>query len=162
MANKTERLIYFYDLLVKATSSGLANPKPLSVRDAFMLLDKLDANARKLSRANSKRSYAITDWELQDNRVFFILNLSDKTVADPFFSDLPANARRKVEKKESEGHEFSAHVVVKFPRNPVDPAVMLVEKSAGITVPRLNAVLRQLMRRVRLLDRKAFYQKDPN
>lgn len=154
----TERNIYFYDLLPKAGSPTLENPKPLSLEKMLELLGGLTDAQRKQSRSNSQRTYAVSDWKSHGNRVAFLFRMSDRSIADPFFSDLDADARRKAQKILREGHDFSSHILIELPANPVDPAVMLMERTPGITLPRVMVVLKLLLRKARPSAKNLFLQ----
>jgi hypothetical protein len=154
----TERHIYFYDLVTKAGSATLENPKAISVQKILELVGGLSAADRKLSRANSKRTYEITDWKSEGDRIAFLFRMSDTSIADPYFSDLRKGARRKAAKNGGEGHDFSSHIVVKIPADPIDPAVMLIERTTGITIPRVMTVLRILLRKARKKHPEIFHQ----
>ncbi|TPG26544.1 hypothetical protein EAH83_01875 [Variovorax ginsengisoli] len=104
------------------------------------------------------RTYEISDWKEEGNLVAFLFRMTDRSVADPYFSDIEKDERRKAAKVEREGQESSSHVVIQLPENPVDPAIMLIERTSGITIPRVLMVLKLLLKKAKIKEPELFKQ----
>jgi hypothetical protein len=155
---KTERTVSYYDLKMVATSVGHPQPTPLTAKNACVLIGNLSAQERQLDRKGSKQIFGISDCRISELEATFLFYRSDKDLADPIFRNHQSRTRREINKDDDEGHDFSAHVVIRFADDPIVPAKLYLENSQGLGASRIAVILRQLLRRTRKTNVHLFHQ----
>lgn len=158
----TERLVLYYDLSMNASSRTFDAPQPISVKRAFELMDMVPLAMRAKRRARGTQTLYVTKWEAGTKYIKILINKSDKNIADPIFTIPSKRARRTAAKQPDEGQDFSAHVVVKFPQNAEDPALMLVEQCSGLNATTIAILLRSILRQAKSYSPDDFVQRHPD
>lgn len=143
---KSERLVFYYDLSISASSRTFAVPKTISVRKAFELMQLVPLEQRIKEISKGKEFLYISDWNWKDDIISILVNKSDKDMSDPVFSNPIKNERRTAQKQEDEGQDFSVHLVIQLPKNDIEPALMLIEYCTGLGVFTIHKLLNQLMK----------------
>jgi hypothetical protein len=159
---KDERVIYFYDFLVKSSARNFPSPATISARNFFKLIELIPINKRTRSILHGREYYYVSDWKSSGEYLTVLINKSDKGISDPVFSNPELRNRRTVAKGGDEGQDFSVHVVIKFPKNDLDPALVLVEKCAGLGVYQISKLFDGLIREVKKIYPDKFKVKHPD
>lgn len=159
---KDERIIQFYDFVVKSTAKNLSKVPTISAKKFFKLIDTIPINQRIKSVRHGREFYYISDWKWSGDILTVLVNKSDKGMSDPVFSDPETGHRRTAKKNGKEGQDFSAHLVIKFPKNDLDPALVLVEKCIGLGTYHIARLFDQIIRDVKKINPKEFKIKHPD
>lgn len=159
---KTERLVFFYDLSIDAESRTFEAPKPISVREAFKLIERVPVEERIKSISNGHEQLYISDLELADDTISILINKSDKRIPPPIFSDPTRNTRRIVEVQEHEGQDFSAHVIIRLPQDDLYPAIALLEHCIGLGTPIVIKLLNEVLKKAKSHSPQSFEQIHPD
>lgn len=160
--NKKERMVFFYDMDISASSRTFEAPKPISVRKAFELMGlvPLEQKIKKMDKA----TLYISNWELdQANDIIKILiNKSDQDTADPIYSDLNTKQRRVISKEKDEGQDFSVHIIVKLSKEEKSPATVLVEYCSGLGFSNITKLLNTILKKSKDYSPNDFTQNHPD
>lgn len=159
---KHERVIYHYDLKMVASSRTFSQPAVLEIRRAFKLLELVPEHLRATKRARGAETFYISDVQVTDTYAKLLLNKSDKNMPDPVFSVPSKRSRRTAAKQIEEGQDFACHVVVKLPPTRELIALMLVEKTTGLSTPMVVMLLNRVLRMARNYSPKDFIQMHPD
>lgn len=159
---KTERIVFYYDFSISASSRTFEAPKTISVRKAFELMQlvPLDQMVKELSKG--KELLYVADWDWTDDTISILINKSDKGMSDPVFTIPKEKKRRTAEKKEEEGQDFSIHVVIKLPQNDLGTALVIVEYCAGLGVLNIRKLLNSLLKDAKKISPEEFTQFHPD
>lgn len=159
---KTERIVFYYDLSISASSRTFEAPKTISVRKAFELIQlvPLDQMVKELSKG--KELLYVADWDWTDDTISILINKSDKGMSDPVFTIPKEKKRRTAEKKEEEGQDFSIHVVIKLSQNDLGTAIVIVEYCAGLGVLNIRKLLNSLLKDAKKISPEEFAQFHPD
>lgn len=159
---KTERLVFFYDLYVVATSRTFDAPRTISVRQAFDLMELVPIPKRQKSSAKATELLYVADWARVGNVINILVNKSDKAISDPVFTVPQEGKRRTAEKEDEEGQDFSVHIVVKLPLSDLDPALVIVEHCTGLGVPFIQRLLNEILRNAKNISPELYEQNHPD
>jgi hypothetical protein len=107
---KTERLVFYYDLSIRAESRTFEAPKPISVRKAFQLMELVPIENRLKETSKGREQLYVSDWKWEGDIISILVNKSDKGISDPVFTIPQKKQRRTAEKQEEEGQDFSVHI----------------------------------------------------
>ncbi|MCP1617058.1 hypothetical protein FBY21_1659 [Pseudomonas sp. SLBN-26] len=116
------RTATFYDLKITARGVSQASENeanfetdPLSLREMYALIDQLFKGGDpilKKGRSEKSARYYISDLELRNDRLIFLINRCDPNAPDAVSSD-PENKSRVVHTKPpGHGGDYSAHVII--------------------------------------------------
>lgn len=161
---KKERIVYFYDLLIKAHSKTFEAPKPISIEKALNLIF-FDTNAeRSMERQHGRKIIYIPDynWSKDKQSISILLNMSDQDISDPTFSVPKKKMVREIKKNENEGQDFSAHVVIKLPNDESLPALLLLEYSSGLGSKIIESLFSKLISKAKENNPNIFQQNHPD
>jgi len=142
---KTERLVYYYDLSIRAESRTFKVPKPISVKKAFQLMELVPMEKRLKEASKGREQFYISDWKWEGDIISILVNKSDKGISDPVFTIPQKKQRRTAEKHEEEGQDFSVHIVVQLPQDDQQAALVLIENCAGLGVYAVQRLLNQIL-----------------
>lgn len=143
---KKERLVYYYDLSISVKSRDFDAPKPISVKEAFKLIQEVRAEKRTKELSKGNEFIYVSDLEWSDDDIISILiNKSDKGMSDPVFTVPKEEKRRTIEKKEKEGQDFSVHIIIKLPNNDIDSALVIIEYCPGLSISTIKRLLNQIL-----------------
>lgn len=142
---KTERLVFFYDLAIVAESRTFKAPKPISVRKAFELMELVPQEQRIKDMSKGREQFYVSDWKWDDEIISILVNKSDKGMSDPVFTIPKEKKRRRAEKQEREGQDFSVHIVVQLPQSDLDPALVLIEHCTGLGMFVVQRLFNQIL-----------------
>jgi hypothetical protein len=161
---KKERMVYFYDVVIVPSSQTCATPSPISVQTALGLIEKLPKEQREHAYSRGQQHFYIEDWRNAKNSsgVALLINKSDKEIADPVFTEPAKKKRRTVKKIDQEGQDFSVHILFKFPKDPVMPALALVESCNGLGIVVLQRFLSKLIDTAKDLTPALYVQNHPD
>ena len=159
---KRERLVFYYDLSISASSRSFSAPKPISVKKAFELMELLPIDKRVKVLSNGHEMLYISDWECTGSTISILINKSDKQMSDPVFTIPQENKRRTAEKLEDEGQDFSVHMVMQLPLNDLNPAIVIVEQCVGLGVATIKRLLNQLLIDAKKISPDDFTQVHPD
>lgn len=157
---KTERLVFYYDLSIRAESRTFEAPKPISVRKAFQLMELVPMEKRLKEVSKGREQFYVSDWKWEGDIISILLNKSDKGISDPVFTIPPKKQRRTAEKHEEEGQDFSVHIVVQLPQDNQQAALVLIENCAGLGVFAVQRLLNQILhdaKQLKPLDYEQFH-----
>lgn len=159
---KTERLVFYYDLSIKAESKTFKAPKPISVRKAFELMAYVPQEQRIKQMSRGREELYISDWKQDGDIISILVNKSDKGISDPVFTIPKEKKRRTAEKQEQEGQDFSVHVLVQLPQDDLQPALVLVEYCIGLGIFVVQKLLNQILHDAKSLVPQDFEQIHPD
>lgn len=142
---KTERLVYYYDLSISASSRTFEAPKPISVRKSFELMELVPKEERFKSMAKGRELLYVSDWDWTGNLISILVNKSDKGMSDPVFTIPQARQRRTAAKQEDEGQDFSVHILIQLPDDELESALVIVEYCSGLGVFVVQKLLNQIL-----------------
>jgi hypothetical protein len=161
---KTERLVFYYDLSIAATSRTFDAPKTISVRDAFSLMQLVPKEQRLKEHSKGKELLYVADWDWPDggNVISILVNKSDKSISDPVFTVPRELKRRTAEKVEEEGQDFSIHMVVCLPENELDCALVILEHCSGLGAFFVEKLFNEILKDARKISPEKFEQNHPD
>lgn len=159
---KTERLVFFYDLSISASSRTFDAPKPISVRKAFELMQLVPEDQRNRELSKGREFLYVSDWDWTDSTISILINKSDKGISDPVFTIPKEKKRRTAEKQEEEGQDFSVHMIVQLPDNDLDPALVIIEYCAGLGAFVVQRLLNHILNDAKKLSPNDFEQLHPD
>jgi hypothetical protein len=159
---KTERLVFYYDLSISASSRGFEAPKPISVKKAFELMQLVPLNQRVKELSRGNEHLYVADWEWTGDIISILINKSDKGISDPVFTVPKENKRRTAEKQEEEGQDFSVHMVIQLPENDLKSALIIVEHCAGLGASTVKKLLNNLLIDAKKISPDDFEQIHPD
>lgn len=142
---KTERLVFYYDLSIRAESRTFEAPKPISVKKAFQLMELMPMENRLKEASKGREQFYVSDWKWEDDLISILINKSDKGMSDPVFTIPKEKKRRTAEKQEKEGQDFSVHVMVQLAQDDQQAALVLIENCAGLGVYAVQRLLNQIL-----------------
>jgi hypothetical protein len=162
---KDERYIYFYDLIIEASSRKFGSPIPITVARALELIEQVPIEHRRRSISSNKAELYVSDWhrDTKTNTISILINRCDRQIPDPTFSDPETKSRRIVRKIDNEGQDFSAHLVIKL--NTIDSnasATLLIEHCSGLNVTVVKRLLDKTLALAKTYSPEDFKQKHPN
>ncbi len=169
MLHSKERMVLFFDLRLEAWGGSPRYPihglDPLPLRTLMKLIEALHLaeGFSKPSAANTATTY-LADMHLARKYVVLLINFSDSLAADPAFSNPRTRQRREVLKREGEGNDYSAHVLIyldPLPDKP-DTYLMLLEQAPGLSSVRVVNFLKYLIRRCSSKDDTPFLVPHPD
>lgn len=153
MQKHDERIVLFMDVKL---STGARRVRGLPVISAGELAKKIiSLNSKgKVIRKNKSctESYYLADAKMTRNqdRLFLLINKSDRRTSDPAFSDPDASTRRVVNKNAGEGQDYSTHIVWSLSPQPHDPDtyLFLMEVSPGMPSPQIAVFLNFMLKEI--------------
>ncbi len=157
---KTERLVSYYDLSIRAESRTFEAPKPISVRKAFQLMELVPIEKCLKDESKGREQFYISDWKWEGDVISILVNKSDKGISDPVFTIPQKKQRRTAEKQEEEGQDFSVHIVVQLPQDDQQAALVLIENCVGLGVYAVQRLLNQILhdaKQLKPLDYEQFH-----
>ncbi len=159
---KTERLVFYYDLSIRAESRTFEAPKPISVRKAFQLMELVPMEKRFKDESKGREQFYISDWKWEGDLISILVNKSDKGISDPVFTIPQKKQRRTAEKREEEGQDFSVHIVVQLPQDDQQVALILIEYCAGLGVVVVQRLLNQILHEAKQYEPQYYAQPHPD
>jgi len=159
---KTERLVFYYDLSISASSRTFEAPKPVAVRKAFELMQLVPLDQRLKELSKGRELLYVSDWDWTDDVISVLVNKSDKGMSDPVFTVPKEKKRRTAEKNEEEGQDFSVHFVIRLPDNDLDSALVIIEYCAGLGAFTVQKLLNQILTDAKKLVPNEFEQLHPD
>lgn len=159
---KTERLVFYYDLSISANSRTFEAPKPISVREAFKLMQLVPQDQMLKEMSKGKEFLYVSDWNWTGDIISILINKSDKGMSDPVFTVPKLKKRRTAKKEEEEGQDFSVHLVIQLPQNDFEPTLVLIEHCTGLGVSTIKKLLNQLLVDAKKLSPNNFEQLHPD
>lgn len=159
---KTERLVFYYDLSISASSRTFEAPKPVTVRKVFELIQLVPLDQRLKELSKGRELLYVSDWDWTDDVISVLVNKSDKGMSDPVFTVPKEKKRRTAEKHEEEGQDFSVHLVIRLPDNDLDPALVIIEYCAGLSAFTVQKLLNQILIDAKKLVPDEFEQLHPD
>lgn len=155
--SKKERLIYFYDLKITASSRGFKYAKTITAYDAMQLISTIPASEMHCNLNDLCHIY-VSKFEWVDGDILTILiNRSDQNVPNPIFSKFSTQSRREIKKDRHEGQDYSAHIVIKFSTDRSEPALVLIEKNYGLSVSVIKKLFDTLLKNAESITPKAVF-----
>jgi hypothetical protein len=159
---KKERLVFYYDLSISASSRVFPAPKSISVKKAFELMQLVPLDQRLKELSKGHELLYVSDWEWTDSIISILINKSDKGMSDPVFTVPKENKRRTAEKEEEEGQDFSVHMVIQLPEDDLSPALIIIEYCAGLGVSTIKKLLNQMLIEAKKISPDDFEQVHPD
>lgn len=159
---KTERLVYYYDLSIRAESRTFKAPKPISVKKAFQLMELVPMEKCLKEASKGREQFYISEWKWEGDVISILVNKSDKGISDPIFTIPQKKQRRTAEKQEEEGQDFSVHIVVQLPQDDQQAALVLIENCVGLGVYAVQRLLNQILHDAKQLKPLAYEQFHPD
>lgn len=159
---KKERLVYYYDLSISAKSRTFETPKPISVKKAFELMQLVPLDQRFKELSKGHEFLYVSDWEWTNDIISILINKSDKGMSDPVFTVPKERKRRTAEKLEEEGQDFSIHMLIQLPKNDLNPAIVITECCAGLSMSTVKKLLNQLLIEAKKISSDYFVQVHPD
>ncbi|MGY6278180.1 hypothetical protein, partial [Methylomonas sp. MgM2] len=159
---KTERLVFYYDLTIKAESRTFNAPKSISVKKAFQLMQLVPIEKRIKEISKGREQLYVSDWKWDGEIISILVNKSDKGLSDPVFTIPKEKKRRTAEKQEHEGQDFSIHIVIKLPQDDLQPALVLIEYCMGLGVSTIQKLLNQILQDAKNIAPQDFEQLHPD
>lgn len=159
---KTERLVFYYDLSIRAESRTFEAPKPISVRKAFQLIELVPMEKRLKEASKGREQFYVSDWKWEGDIISILVNKSDKGISDPVFTIPQKKQRRTAEKQEEEGQDFSVHIVVQLPQDDQQAALILIEYCTGLGVFVVQGLLNQILHDAKGLTPQDYEQFHPD
>lgn len=169
MQRHSERLVLHYDLKLAAYGRcKFARERydltPLTLRQIAAMIDTLHRARALPARKGKHETLYLADFSLDPAGRFatFLLNCSDRKVADPVFSDPDARTRRQIARDESEGGDFSAHFVVALDAHLPDRYRLVLELAPGLPGPKVQRYIRSLLAACFAANKNAFLTDTPS
>jgi hypothetical protein len=159
---KNERIVQYYDVSISARSRTFDAPEAISVKRALDILDSIPMEQRATRRGRGTQTFYISAWRKEGRSVLILINKSDQGIADPVFTIPIRGSRRTAAKRQEEGQDFSAHVLIKPNPDPLQPALMLVEQCPGLSGMTIGNLLSTFMRTAARLTPENFVQIHPD
>ena len=159
---KAERLVFYYDLSIRADSRTFSAPKPISVKKAFQLMELVPVEQRLKEMSKGREKLYISDWDWKGDIITILVNKSDKSMSDPVFTIPEEKSRRTARKTEKEGQDFSVHIVIQLPKDELEPALVLVENCAGLGVTIVQKLFNEVLKDAKSLSTGDFEQIHPD
>lgn len=150
MLKTDERHIYFLDAKIISYAKDIKGIPPKPDETLIQLIEGLrkDGKALRSNRKDTETVY-LSDIKLDKASGFatLLLNRSDKSTADPTFTDLKNETRRVVKKKDEEGQDNSAHIVwkLKEQQSRKDTYLFLMELSPRLSRAKVESFLNFLL-----------------
>lgn len=126
-----------FDMLKKAFDNNKLSPKSIDKGKEKLYLHKMEQ-------------------DVTNNMVKFIVARSDRNAAPPVISDLDKNKRNTISLSDTEGVDYSAHVLFRLDCN-----VMLFESVTNINSVVLESFFKDLFRQVKKLNSHLFEHPHP-
>lgn len=144
----TERLIYFFELLVDVNKEA-ASP-PLLTAIVEKLSEAFNASKAVLELNKGTGSIEILDMNVDENRqlVTFYFRHADKNGADVYFADPKAGTSRIERKRAGEGRGYGGHFTVSLiPRaGSQDVYAAMLEQAPGVNSSLVTRLLQSILR----------------
>ncbi len=151
MQRHSERLVLHFDLRLEAHgyckyARQRYDLPPLSLQQIVVMIDSLHRAETLPARKGRYETLYLADLsvDLAGRRATFLLNCSDRKVANPVFSNPDARTRREIEREEEEGGDFSAHFVVALDPHLPDRYRLVLEVAPGLPGPKVQRYIRSL------------------
>ena len=148
MINNKERWAYFYDYKFTSYPEGSDN---IPLEDLLKGLKSL-IKAKEAVMFNRRRTAAlrVTDISITDEVVTLLIQLADKNISNPAFSDIVKGGVREVEKEIGEGVAITAHIAIsKVPYINRNVYIATIEKVPGINSGRIASFLQAMFKKIR-------------
>ncbi|MBG5881522.1 hypothetical protein I4990_00950 [Providencia alcalifaciens] len=133
MLSNLERWVLFFDFCIKPSNDEAPHlPFSQIAPRIVALFERGEATRLYL---NGQRAFRISDIALEDGHITLLIQLADKRVADPVFSNLESGDLREESKLEGEGIAVSCHMIIKTEPTgaSADRYKAVVESVPGIT-----------------------------
>lgn len=161
-----ERQIFYYDLEISASGTESIPGKQITVRTAIDLLSAVPEKEREIYLNKNNQHLYISHIEKNENTAVILVNKSDRTVADPVFSDIQSRKRRLIQKREHEGQDHSVHILIKLPpttqNEHLSPALVLLEHCIGLPISNIKKILDSVLSKAKNYNHEIFTQPHPD
>lgn len=148
---KSQSKIDIYDMVVSACVSYKANnikqqmnKNPLSMDLIANCFDKLKDKTIVIGK---KYKYNLQDflYDSKSERMVLLINRNDPDAKNPIFRDTHTNKRRSGDKKDSEGIDYSCHIVINL-KGIKDRYTVAIEKTIpGVPIDYIRRLVNQLI-----------------
>ncbi|MCF6207859.1 MAG: hypothetical protein L3J61_00515 [Ghiorsea sp.] len=148
MVNNKERWAYFYDYKFTSYPEGSDN---IPLEDLLKGLKKLikDKNAVIFNRKKTA-ALRVTGISIANETVTLLIQLADKDISNPAFSNIVKGGLREVEKELGEGVAITAHITIsRSPSINRNVYVASIEKVPGINSGRIASFLQAMFKEIR-------------
>jgi hypothetical protein len=159
---KMERLVFYYDLSISASSRNFETPKPISIRKALELIQSIPIDQRNTDFSTGREHFYISDWDWSGNTISILINKSDRNISDPVFTIPKEKKRRTAEKQDEEGQDFSIHIIVQLPNDDLDSALVIIEHCPGLGRVVVKRFLDRLLNYAKKLSPNDYEQLHPD
>ena len=159
---KNERLILFFDLEITAESKDDLSPKPLSIKEAFGILERIPKENRIKYTSNEREALYISEIRQENETIAVLINKSDTTIADPVLSNPKIKERRIVSKTPNEGQDYSSHILLITNENDPSQALALVESCQGLGPSTIKLALESIIKNAESTEPENFKRVHPN
>lgn len=149
MINNKERWVYFYDYKFTPYPKGSNN---IPLKDLLSGLETLVDNNEAVKFYNHMTSaLRITSMDVTDEKtITLLIQLADKNISDPAFSDIEKGNLRVVEKAIGEGVAITAHIIISCePYMNRNIYLVTIEKVPGINSARIASFLTAIFKIIR-------------
>ncbi len=120
-----------------------------------------DQRIKEMSKGR-ERLY-VSNWASDGDIISILVNMSDKGMSDPVFTIPEEKKRRTAEKQEKKkGRIFSVHMVIQLPHDDLDPALVLVEYCAGLSIFVVQRLLNSILHDAKTFAPNEFEQNHPD
>ena len=158
---KNERVILFFDLEITAEAKDNLSPKPLSIKCAFEILDKIPKENRIKYTSKEREALYISDIKQRNGIITVLINKSDTTIADPVLSNPKIKERRVVSKKPNEGQDYSSHILLVTNENDPSQALALIESCQGLGASTIKFALESIIKNAETIAPENFTRTHP-
>jgi hypothetical protein len=159
---QNERVVYFYDLLVKAKAVHAQIP---SLNEIYNMWNSEYVNGGCiLEREKGTVTYRIGEMKLEANDTLVLLiRKCDQNAPDAAYSDVKTGGFRIAEKTPSEGGDTALHLIIslKVQSKRPDTYLCLMEGMNGISHRHIQPLLNNIVRKVCKDDKATFQYDDP-
>lgn len=160
---KDYRNVNFFDVNFSASSRGFTKPKKLTAVEAFNLMNKVPIDECFKDINNAQEHLYVSRWEVKsEQEIHILINKSDQTIPDPFFTNRKKKSRSPRRKKAGEGQDFSSHIIVKIPNKKSESGVMLVEQNTGMNTFIIKKLFDQILVNAKKYSPETFQQNHPD
>lgn len=145
-----ERVVHFYDVLLKSSTRAkdIPNPSCAGLADILARFASLRPAGKPLHNGKAVM-IELADWRIDPSTglVLALVNRADRDVSDVTFKDFNTRSSRKGGKTKTEGIENSCHVLIQ-PNSDGRSALMLMTMGAGVSFQYVSRMLNEFARQL--------------
>lgn len=166
MAKSNERMIHYFDLVLRAQAKDVKPIRPKSAKDlASYIHGAFNAGYAERQYKNGKEWVYIADMRFSEDgkQAHILVNKTDKLGADHSVYHPVNKKRRFFDKQDGEGNEHSAHIVWNLEKSPPhNNHLFLLESAVGLSSGTIVSFFNHVLREVAKKNRAAFQVPHPD